>query len=26
VGTLFGQFGYFWQMEKKMLKRFGIKL
>tara|TARA_B100001769_G_scaffold31308_1_gene20552 strand:+ start:63 stop:350 length:288 start_codon:yes stop_codon:yes gene_type:complete len=26
IGTLFGQFTYFWQMEKKMLKRFGIKL
>ena len=26
VGALFGQFTYFWQMEKKMLKRFGIKL
>ena len=26
VGTLFGQFSYFWQMEKKMLKRFGVKL
>ena len=25
VGTLFGQFSYFWQMEKKMLKRFGVK-
>ena len=25
VGTLFGQFTYFWQMEKKMLKRFGIR-
>ena len=26
IGTLFGQFTYFWQMEKKMLMRFGIKL
>ena len=26
VGTIFGQFAYFWQMEKKMLKRFGIKI
>ena len=26
IGTLFGQFTYFWQMEKKILKRFGIKL
>jgi hypothetical protein len=25
VGTLFGQFTYFWQMEKKILKRFGVK-
>ena len=25
VGTLFGQFSYFWHMEKKMLKRFGVK-
>ena len=25
IGTLFGQFSYFWQMEKKMLKRFGVK-
>ena len=24
VGTLFGQFTYFWQMEKKILKRFGV--
>ena len=25
-GTLFGQFEYFWRMEKRILKRFGIRL
>ncbi len=25
-GWLFGQFSFFWTMEKKMLKRFGIKI
>ncbi len=25
VGTLFGQFKFFWAMEKKMLKRIGFK-
>ena len=25
-GTLFGQRDYFWQVEKRMLKRFGIRL
>ena len=25
-GTLFGQRAYFWRMEKKMLRRFGIRL
>ena len=25
-GTLFGQREYFWQVEKRMLKRFGIRL
>jgi hypothetical protein len=24
-GTLFGQFSFFWKMEKKMLSRFGLK-
>ena len=26
VGTLFGQHAYFWRMEKKILRRFGIRL
>ena len=26
VGTLFGEFKYFWNFEKKMLRRFGIKI
>ena len=26
VGTLFGEFTYFWNFEKKMLRRFGIKI
>lgn len=26
VGTCFGQFAYFWRLEKKMLRRFGIRL
>lgn len=26
IAFLFGQFTYFWEIEKKMLKRFGIKL
>ena len=26
VAFLFGQFTYFWEIEKKMLRRFGIKL
>ena len=25
IGTLFGQFAFFWKFEQKMLKRFGIK-
>lgn len=25
-GTLFGQFSFFWKFEKKMLRRFGIKI
>ncbi len=25
-GTLFGQFTFFWKFEKKLLRRFGIKL
>ena len=25
-GTIFGQCAYFWRMEKKMLRRFGIRL
>ncbi|MGQ7869881.1 DUF6787 family protein [Sunxiuqinia sp. sy24] len=25
-GTLFGQFSFFWKFEKKLLRRFGIKL
>ena len=25
IGTLFGQFAFFWKFEKKMLRRFGIK-
>lgn len=25
-GTLFGQFDFFWKFEKKLLRRFGIKL
>ncbi len=25
-GTLFGQREYFWRVEKRMLKRFGIRL
>ncbi len=25
-GTLFGQFEYFWRVEKRILKRFGIRL
>ena len=25
-GTIFGQRAYFWRMEKKMLRRFGIRL
>jgi len=25
-GTLFGQFDYFWRMEKRILKRFGLRL
>ena len=25
VGTIFGQFSFFWNFEKKMLKRFGFK-
>lgn len=25
-GTLFGQFEFFWKFEKKLLRRFGIKL
>ncbi|MAI29762.1 MAG: diacylglyceryl transferase [Rickettsiales bacterium] len=24
VGTIFGEFKYFWEMEKKILKRFGL--
>ena len=26
VGTLFGQQAYFWRMEKKILRRFGMRL
>ena len=26
IGTLFGQFSFFWRFEKKTLRRFGIKL
>ena len=26
VGTVFGQHAYFWRMEKKILRRFGIRL
>ena len=26
IGTLFGQFNYFWSFEKKFLRRIGIKL
>ena len=26
VGTLFGQHAYFWRMEKKILRRFGMRL
>ena len=25
IGTLFGQFAFFWNFEKKILRRFGIK-
>ena len=25
VGTIFGQFSFFWRFEKKMLRRFGFK-
>lgn len=25
VGTLFGQFAYFWRLEKRMLSRFGFR-
>ena len=24
VGTIFGEFKYFWEMEKKILRRFGL--
>ena len=24
IGTLFGEFKYFWEMEKKILRRFGL--
>ena len=26
IGTLFGEFKYFWEFEKKFMKRLGIKL
>tara|TARA_Y100000590_G_scaffold169037_1_gene193321 strand:+ start:7608 stop:7979 length:372 start_codon:yes stop_codon:yes gene_type:complete len=26
VGTIFGEFSYFWAMEKKMLKKLGIRI
>jgi hypothetical protein len=26
IGALFGQFSFFWGFEKKMLRRFGLKL
>jgi hypothetical protein len=26
IGALFGQFNFFWGFEKKMLRRFGLKL
>lgn len=26
LGTLLGQFGFFWRFEKKMLRRFGIRI